>query len=106
VTREELYADVWAALPARKHLLGKRRAVRIIDKALARWPTQVLLQCDQQQADVVGKYMCRGLVREMRQEVGMGFFAAIILSALISEIIKRLLAHWLSNRAAMLEAMR
>jgi hypothetical protein len=35
----------------------------------------------------------------------MGFFASIILAAIISEIVKILIRRWLENRVEMLEAL-
>jgi len=106
MTRDELYAEVWAGLPVKKHLLGRRRVARIVDRALRQWPVAVLHQCDEGQADVVGKYMARSITRDEANEVGMGFIAAIVLGTIISEIIKQLLKKWWSNHAEMTELCR
>lgn len=106
MTKDELVAAVYDELSSRKRLVGKARVHRVIERTMKAWPAAVLYQCDEAQAQVVGKYLARSIERQERQEYGMGFFAAIILSALISEIIKRLLAHWLSNRAGMMEAIQ
>jgi hypothetical protein len=36
----------------------------------------------------------------------MGFLASIILAAIISEIVKKIVQRWLDNRGEMLEAMQ
>ena len=105
MTREELVADVWDSLPMRKHLLGRERVGRIIERALREWPIPVLYQCDAGQTQIVAKHFARRLERQER-EYGMGFLASIILAAIISEIVKKIVQRWLDNRAEMLEAMQ
>lgn len=105
MTRDELIADVWGSLPVRKHLLGRERVGRIVERALKEWPVPVLYQCDAAQTNVVAKHFARRLERQER-EYGMGFFASIILAAIISEIVKKIVQRWLENRAEMLEAMQ
>jgi hypothetical protein len=105
MTRDELIADVWDSLPVRKHLLGRERVNRIVERALKEWPVPVLYQCDAKQTHVVAKHFARRLERQER-EYGMGFLASIILAAIISEIVKRIVQRWLDNRKEMLEAMQ
>ena len=105
MTREELVADVWDSLPVRKHLLGRERVGRIVERALKEWPIPVLYQCDAGQTQIVAKHFARRLERQER-EYGMGFLASIILAAIISEIVKQIVQRWLDNRGEMLEAMQ
>jgi hypothetical protein len=105
MTRDELIAEVWDSLPVRKHLLGRERVGRIVERALKEWPVPVLYQCDAKQTHVVAKHFARRLERQER-EYGMGFLASIILAAIISEIVKRIVQRWLDNRKEMLEAMQ
>jgi len=105
MTRDELIADVWDSLPVRKHLLGRERVNRIVERALKEWPVPVLYQCDAKQTHVVAKHFARRLERQER-EYGMGFLASIILAAIVSEIVKRIVQRWLDNRKEMLEAMQ
>ena len=105
---DELDDYVWSRLSVRKHLAGRARVSRIVRRAVREWPAPVLAQCDAKQADVVGHYMGRSLERNERQ-YGMGFFLAIVLSAVIGEIVKVLIRWWLErqeNREAMLEMQR
>jgi UbiD family decarboxylase len=105
MTRDELVADVWDSLPMRKHVLGRERVGRIIERALREWPIPVLYQCDAGQTQIVAKHFARRLERQER-EYGMGFLASIILAAIISEIVKKIVQRWLDNRGEMLEAMQ
>ena len=106
MTRDELIADVWHDLPVSKYLLGRARVDRITARALKAWHPPVLDQCDEAQCRIVNKYLARSIERQERNEYGMGFLAAILLSAIIGEIVKILLRRWLENRTAMLEAIR
>jgi UbiD family decarboxylase len=105
MTRDELIAEVWESLPMRKHLLGRERVGRIVERALKQWPIPVLYQCDAGQTQIVAKHFARRLERQER-EYGMGFLASIILAAIISEIVKKIVQRWLENRTEMLEAMQ
>ena len=102
MTREDLEQYVWERLPARKMLLGRARVNRIVTTTLRGWPVPVMRQCDEAEGQVVGKYLARTIERQERAECGMGFFAAVILSALIGEIIKILLRKWFESTDARL----
>jgi hypothetical protein len=105
MNRQELIDAVWDELPAKRYLLGRKRGERLIDRAIKRWPVPVLYQCDAQQTAVVGEHLARSLERQERAEYGMGFFASIILAAIVSEIVKILIRRWMENRVEMLEAL-
>jgi hypothetical protein len=96
---------VWDSLSVRKHLIGRERVGRIVERALKEWPIPVLYQCDAGQTQIVAKHFARRLERQER-EYGMGFLASIILAAIISEIVKKIVQRWLDNRGEMLEAMQ
>ena len=103
MTLQELHDSVWNDLPATKRIAGRRRVSRIIDRALKKWPVAVLRQCDEKQAEIVGVQLARGLKRDEQKEVGMGFFMAMILGTLISEIVKQLLKKWWANHEKLTE---
>ena len=105
MTRDELITAVWDELPKTRYLLGRRRVDRLTARCLKRWPVPVLYQCDPQQTNVVGEHLARSIERQERAEYGMGFFASIILAAIIGEIVKVLVRRWLENRTEMLEAL-
>lgn len=106
MTRDQLIADVWHELPVTKYLIGRARVDRITARALKAWHPPVLDQCDEAQCRIVNKYLARSIERQERNEYGVGFLAAILLSAIIGEIAKILLRRWLENRNGMLEAIR
>lgn len=103
MTRDELHETIWNDLSARKHLVGRRRVGRIVDRSLKQFPVAVMAQCDRGEAEVVGSYMARSITK---QEVGMGFFAAMVLGTIVSEIIKLLIAKWWKNREELTELCR
>lgn len=109
MTKAELEQHIWDSLPARKHVLGRARIDRIVGRTLRDWPIGVLRQCDAGEADVVAKYLARGIERRERAEVGVGFIASFILAAIVSEIVKIILRKWLESsegRLAVTEACR
>lgn len=106
MTRDELIAAVWEELPPMRYLVGRKRGERLIGRAITQWPVPVLYQCDAQQTAVVGEHLARRVERRERAEYGMGFFASIILAAIVSEIVKILVRRWLENRTEMLEALQ
>ncbi len=103
MSRQEVEQYVWESLPARQRLAGRKRVNRIVARTLSEWPIGVLRQCDEGEAKVVAKYLARGIERRERAEYGMGFFASIILAALVSEIVKIILRRWLENSEGRLE---
>lgn len=106
MSRLELLAAVWDELPKTRYLLGRRRVDRLTARCLKKWPVPVLQQCDEAETNVVGEHLARSVERQERAEYGVGFFASIILAAIISEIVKILVRRWLENRTEMLEACR
>jgi hypothetical protein len=106
MTSDQLISAVWEELPKTRYLLGRKRGERIIASALKRWPVPVLYQCDAEQTNIVGHHLAKSIERQERAEYGMGFFASIILAAIISEIVKILIRRWLENRQEMLEALQ
>lgn len=97
MTQDELNDYVWRQLPARKHLLGRKRTDELVRRCVRSWPIAVLRQCDYDEAQVVGIYMERSLKRYADAEFGMGIILTIVLGALISELVKILLRWWLEN---------
>jgi hypothetical protein len=58
----------------------------------------VLEQCNAGEAEVVGVHLARSIERNMRHEVGMGIILTLVLSALISEVVKILLRWWMERQ--------
>ena len=98
MTQDNFVEYVWRGLSVRKHAIGRRGVSRIVARALKTWPTGVMELCDERQAGVLAKHFASSLKRNVRQqEYGMGFIAMILLSSLISEIVKRMFAHWFAS---------
>jgi len=109
VTEDQLVEHVWAQLPSRKYVLGRRKVQWLVHRAVKQWPTYVLQHCDAGESQVVGKYLARSLKRQAHEQYGMGVILTIVLGAMISELVKILLRWWLEsdrNRGAMMELTR
>jgi hypothetical protein len=103
VNRDELNAYVWSHLSVRKHAAGRRVVSRIVADAVRDWPSAALARSDRGEIQAFGSIYAKSLARR-RQQYGMGIILTLVLSALISEIVKILIRWWLEsreNRAAM-----
>jgi hypothetical protein len=106
VTRDELDAYVWSQLSVRKHAAGRRVVSRIVADAVRDWPSAAMARSDHGEVQAFGSIYAKSLAR--RGNYGMGIILTLVLSALISEVVKTLIRWWLEsrdNRAAM-QAMR
>jgi hypothetical protein len=102
VTLLELQDEAWRGLPVvRRTLAGRRVVDLVVRKAVAGWPVPVMRQCDAAEAVVVGRYMALSIERAVRHEVGIGILLSLVLSAVISEVIKMLLRRWFANPGEM-----
>lgn len=105
MTRHELTDMVYDRLPWRLRLAGRDVVGLVVDDAVRLWPVPVLRQCDSGEAEVVGTFLARSLKRRQRN-YGTGILLTLILSAVISEVVKLLIRWWLErreNREAMME---
>jgi len=96
MTRDELDDYVWSQLSVRKHLAGRRVVSRIVADAIRDWPAWPLTRCDRGEADTLGTLYARSLAR--RGNYGMGIILTLVLSALVSEVVKALIRWWLESR--------
>lgn len=99
---EDLDAYVWGSLGMRKHVAGRALVSRLTRRCVRRWPGQTMLQANAGNQQRIIREIARSVERSERQNYGMGVILTLILSALLSEIVKALLAWWLksaSNRA-------
>ena len=103
MSRDAIEQYVWDRLPLTRHVMGRQRVSRIVRRTLREWPIGVLRQCNEGESQVVGKHLARSIERQERAEYGLGFFGIIILSAIVSEIVKILLRRWLESSEARLE---
>jgi hypothetical protein len=99
MTIHELESYVWERLPKlQRTLAGRYIAGRVVRRAVRTWPVPVLEQCNAGEAEVVGVHLARSLERQARQEFGMGILLTLVLSALISEVVKILVRWWLERQ--------
>lgn len=99
MTIHDLESYVWDRLPSMRRTLAGRRAVgRVVRRAVKTWPIPVLEQCDAAETEVVGVHLARSIERNMRHEVGMGIILTLVLSALVSEVVKILVRWWLERQ--------
>ena len=99
MTLSDLQSHVWDRLPSIPRTLGGRRIVnRIVARAVRTWPVPVLEQCDAAQTQVVAKHYTRTVERAVKHEYGMGILLTLVLSALVSEVVKILVRWWLESR--------
>ena len=99
MTIQDLESHVWERLPRLQRTLAGRHIVgRVVRRAVRTWPVPVLEQCDAGEAEVVGVHLARSLERQARQEFGMGIILTLVLSALISEVVKILVRWWLERQ--------
>lgn len=106
MTRDELDAYVWSQLSVRKHAAGRRVVSRIVADAVRDWPSAAMARSDHGEVQAFGSIYAKSLAR--RGNYGMGIILTLVLSALVSEVVKTLIRWWLEsrdNRAAM-QAMR
>ena len=106
MTRDELDAYVWSQLSVRKHAAGRRVVSRIVADAVRDWPSAAMERSDRGEVQAFGSIYAKSLAR--RGNYGMGIILTLVLSALVSEVVKALIRWWLEsreNRSAM-QAMR
>jgi hypothetical protein len=99
MTIHDLESYVWDRLPKlQRTLAGRYIAGRVVRRAVRTWPVPVLEQCNADETEVVGKQLAKNIERNMRHEVGMGIILTLVLSALISEVVKILVRWWLERQ--------
>lgn len=102
---EDLEAYVWSDLPAMKYLAGRRLVARLTRRCAKRFPGPVIAEASPEGQARVMQEIHRAVERTERANYRMGIVLTLILSALLSEIIKAILAWWLksaSNRTLLL----
>ena len=88
---------MWAGLSPRKYAAGKQRVRRIVARCVASWPIGALSDCQtQEQAELLAKHYAARVYKVERQ-YGMGILLTLVLSALVSEIVKLILQWWVDR---------
>ena len=95
----ELDNYIWHSLPATKYIAGRRVVRRIARRAAERFPTEIMESISMQGRARMLEQMASNVEREERQQYGMGIILTLVLSALISEIVKALWAWWVSSKS-------
>ena len=94
---DDLQAHVWSRLSLRKHVAGRATCDRLVRRVVRRWPAVLMNDSSPGNQDIVMQGMRMSVERGERSTVQMGVLLTIFLSALISELIKCLLAYWRSS---------
>jgi len=96
MTRDELDDYVWSQLSVRKHAAGRRIVSRIVADAVRDWPSAAMARSDHGEVQAFGSIYAKSLAR--RGNYGMGIILTLVLSALVSEVVKVLIRWWLESR--------
>jgi hypothetical protein len=102
---EDLDAYVWSQLSPRRYAAGRPLVARLTRRVVRKFPHEVMSQAKPESCDVVMHEIARSIERSERQNYGMGIILTLVLSALLSEIVKAVLRWWMqsaSHRAVML----
>lgn len=102
---EDLDAYVWQQLSPRRYAAGRQLVARLTRRVVRKWPHLVMSQTRPESYGIVTDEIARSIERSERQNYGMGIILTLVLSALLSEIVKAVLRWWLqsaSNRALLL----
>ena len=94
---EDLEAHVWSRLSLRKHIAGRDTVGRLVRRVVRRWPSVLMHDSAPGNQAIVMEGMRLSIERNERSNVQMGILLTIILSALISEVLKAILAWWRSS---------
>jgi hypothetical protein len=98
--------QVWADLPAWKHVCGRSRVDRIVGRVVKRWPVGEMLDGTHDEQFAAVSQLASGVEAEERQEYRMGVILSILLSALISEIVKAIWRWWSQSASSRVELLR
>lgn len=89
---------VWARLPPSKFLAGRRRVLALLPRAIDRWSADMAAAGDGDSPAFA--FMADSLRHDVRRMFGQqryGSFWIIVLSSLVSEIVRLLVLWWLSS---------
>jgi hypothetical protein len=96
---------VWSNLPAMRLLAGRRLVARLTRRCAKRFPCGVLSEASPEGQATVLEEIHRAVERTERANYQMGVILTLILSALLTEIVKALFQWWrqsASNRALLI----
>lgn len=99
---EDLEDYVWQDLPAMKWLAGRRLVARLTRRCAKRMPCGFMAEASPDGFEQIAQDICRDVERIERANYQMGIIFTLLLSALLSEIVKAIIDWWrmsASNRA-------
>lgn len=88
---ENLQHDVWNRLPAMKHLAGRRRVRRMVERAVREWPGTMMQICSGPQER---QQLAEGLAAKVARDE-YGSILVMVFIGLASAIVQVLLEWWL-----------
>ena len=94
---DDLQAHVWSRLSLRKHLAGRATCDRLVRRVVRRWPTVLMHDSSTGNQAIVMEGMTLSVTRGERATVQCGVILTLILSALITELVKAIWAWWRSS---------
>ena len=94
---EDLDAYVWSQLSPRRYAAGRPLVARLTRRVVRKWPCMVELQHGPEAYAAMTAEIVRSIDRSERQNYRMGIILTLVLSALLSEIVKAVLRWWLQS---------
>jgi hypothetical protein len=94
---EDLQDHVWSRLSVRRHVAGKAVVDRLVRRVVRRWPALLMDESTIGNQAIVMEGMTLSVERGERANVQMGVFLTLIISTLITEIVKAVWAWWRSS---------
>lgn len=98
----DLEEYVWSNMTAMRFLAGRRLVARLTRRCAKRLPCGVMAEANADGQQQVMSDICRDVERIERANYQMGVILTLILSALLTEIVKAIFQWWrasASNRA-------
>ena len=94
---EDLESHVWSRLSLRRHFAGRAVVDRLVRRIVRRWPAVLMDDSSVENQGIVMQGMALSVERGERANVQMGVLLTLILTALITEIVKAIWAWWRSS---------
>lgn len=94
---QALQDDVWRDLSYRKYVVGRRKVRQAVAVLVNQWPPQGATNYQQMATDLSD--MTMSVVGRQRDQQKYGVFWTLVLSWVVSEIVKLLIQRWLNSDA-------
>jgi len=93
--RDNLRTEVWNRLPASKHLLGRKRIDRLIDRAVGAWPVPIFSNCDSKEE----RLLLSDAYAHRLARAEFGSVMVLLFIGLCTALVQVLLEWWLLKPA-------